>query len=84
MAAFTDAFRSLGFEVCQNPVLELGCTKIAIFVNRLGIPTHAARQLTDGAWTSKLGPYKDISHELHALEGDEYGRVSLIMKKVIQ
>ena len=36
-----------------------------------GLPTHAARQLSDGNWTSKLGPNIDITHSLSGLEGPE-------------
>jgi len=43
--------------------------------------THAARQLDDGTWTSKLGSLEDITHELQALEGADYGHVVLFMKR---
>jgi hypothetical protein len=55
-------------------------------------PTHMARQLPDGSWTSKCGPNEDITHyTLDALEsyglaygsGDEYGRDVLYMKRFI-
>ena len=46
-----------------------------------GICTHASLQLADGKWTSKLGFLNDISHSLHALEGELYGSVVCIMKR---
>jgi hypothetical protein len=52
-----------------------------LFADAAGIPTHAARQLTSGAWTSKLGNAADIEHELRALEGEIYGVVALILKR---
>ena len=34
-----------------------------------------------GLWTSKLGDWEDIRHELQDLEGEFYGSVALIMKR---
>lgn len=46
--------------------------------------THAARQLPDGSWTSKLGPDEDILHRTpQALVGDLYGQVQAIMKRTL-
>jgi hypothetical protein len=42
---------------------------------------HAARQLTDGTWTSKLGREIDITHTLPGLEGGEYGRIAMYMRR---
>jgi hypothetical protein len=61
--------------------LEPGSEKIAVFANAKGVPTHAARQLASGFWTSKLGVSEDIEHRLRDLEGDIYGTVALIMKR---
>lgn len=60
--AFVQAYRSMGFEICQDAALEAGWEKIAIFAGQDGTPTHAARQLSTGAWTSKLGKLEDIVH----------------------
>lgn len=47
-----------------------------------GTPSHMARQLESGAWTSKLGESYDIEHhELHALEGPGYGRLECILAR---
>jgi hypothetical protein len=44
--------------------------------------THAARQLDNGKWTSKLGQLEDIEHEsLEALSGAVYGSVVQVLKK---
>ncbi len=80
MAAFRDAFASLGYVVCDHDELELGTEKIALFALD-GVPKHAARQLPSGRWTSKLGPSEDIKHSLHDLTGAVYGSVVLIMKR---
>ncbi len=77
-----ELFRAAGYELCDDGMLEAEHEKIAIYVKD-GEPTHAARQLGDGQWTSKLGKYEDIEHDsLDALNGDgfgEYGGVALFM-----
>ena len=61
LAAFIAAFRTLGYELCSDGALEQGIEKIAIYTLN-GKPTHAARQLPSGDWTSKLGKWVDIQH----------------------
>ena len=81
-----ELFRQAGYEVCSDDSLEVGHEKIAVYAKD-GEPTHAARQLGDGRWTSKLGKYEDIEHDsLEALNGDgygEYGSVELFMVRPI-
>ena len=78
------AYELVGFERCANVTSELGYEKIAIYVNSSGLPSHAARQLQDGRWTSKLGEWPDIEHDsLEVLEGAFYGQVSSIMRRQI-
>ena len=81
MDAFRQTFAQEGYEPCDTPSLEPGHEKVAVFTNAAGAPTHAARQLLNGKWSSKLGKAEDIEHDLEALEGDEYGSVALIMKR---
>ena len=45
------------------------------------IVKHAARQLTSGRWTSKVGQNIDIEHTLAGLEGPFYGEVVRILKR---
>jgi hypothetical protein len=86
---FVTAFRGLGYFVCDNSRLERGFEKIALYARR-SIPTHMARQLMDGSWTSKCGPEEDITHfTLDALESygpwpphAEYGQPILYMKRL--
>ncbi len=78
--AFVMLFASLGFTETETSTLESGVEKIALF----GIgtkPTHAARQLPNGVWTSKLGPWEDIEHSLQALTGDVYGEVVRVFRR---
>jgi hypothetical protein len=79
--AFIAAFSTLGYVVCPGEEPEQGFEKIALFADAHGVPTHAARQLDGGRWTSKLGQLEDILHALHDLEGILYGSVVLVMKR---
>jgi hypothetical protein len=78
--AFRDAFATLGHVICDNEQLETGYEKVALFA-LAGKPKHAARQLNNGSWTSKLGPMEDIAHALHDLTGMVYGSVVMILKR---
>lgn len=78
--AFYAAFASLGYERCADGRQERGVEKIALYALN-GKPKHAARQLPDGSWTSKLGEALDISHSLRGLEGPLYGQVVGYMRR---
>ena len=68
LEAFAAAFATLGHSPCSGEEIEAGFEKIALFAKGEA-PTHAARQLPSGRWTSKLGLREDIEHELHAVGG---------------
>ncbi len=79
---FIKVYEALGYSLCDNDRYEEGVEKVAIYVDSEGIPTHAARQLNNGRWTSKLGKLEDIEHNtLEGLAGYEYGTVAVIMKR---
>jgi hypothetical protein len=78
--AFHMAFESIGYSRCANGQLEPGFEKVALYA-LAGQPKHAARQLPDGRWTSKLGKYIDISHALGGVEGPVYGQVAGYLKR---
>jgi hypothetical protein len=80
LRAFILVFESLGYQQCENGDLEADFEKIAIYALN-GKPTHAARQLRDGRWTSKLGRDIDISHTPSGLEGPAYGQVAVYLKR---
>lgn len=82
LAAFQKLFEKVGYEVCEHGELEAGFKKVAVF-EKNGSPTHAARQLPDGNWTSKLGTHEDVKHSLAAMSGGRYGDVALFLKKKI-
>lgn len=79
--AVIQAYTTIGFVLCQTSELEPGVEKIAIYVHSNGTPTHTARQLPSGKWTSKLGQSEDIEHELNGLTNSEYGSVARILKR---
>lgn len=73
-------FSELGyFESSEWNTFDPGFEHVAIFGDEEG-PTHAARQLVDGTWTSKLGLAEDISHnDLGVLIG--YGAVVAVLRR---
>jgi hypothetical protein len=80
---FIAAFALLGYALCAHAEVEASHEKIALFADTAGLPTHAARQLPSGRWTSKLGTAEDIEHELRDLEGALYGAVVVIMRRPV-
>ena len=71
-----------GYTEAEFDKLETGIEKIAIYADASGDPSHVARQTETGQWSSKLGKDYDIQHStLDALEGDEYGKVAVIMQR---
>ena len=79
--AFRAAFATLGYGPCGPDDAEPGFERVAVFCDEAGRPTHAARQMPDGRWTSKLGELVDIEHELSALAGAQYGTVALVLRR---
>lgn len=81
--AFVLMFEGQGYVSCPNGDLEAGFKKVALYALN-GAPKHAARQLPDGRWSSKMGRDIDIEHNtLHALEGPFYGTVVRYFKKAL-
>ena len=80
---FVKAFRESGYEKCADDSFEKGYRKIALYITP-GTKncTHAARQLSNGFWTSKLGQEYDIQHSSpKEIEGFCYGTVYCYMKR---
>lgn len=81
--AFIAAYQTRRYLVCDNGDLEEGFEKIAIYAVSMK-PVHAARQLPNGKWTSKLGRSIDIEHPtVEGLESSVYGTVELYMKRAV-
>lgn len=82
LSNYMQVFATLGYVACEDSKLEDGIEKVALFTDEDGSPSHAARQLISGVWTSKLGDAEDIEHNtLEALEGDVYGTVAQILRR---
>lgn len=81
VVAFVAAFATLSYVPCEGEAAEPGCERIALYATPDRVPTHAARQLPGGRWTSKLGRREDVEHGLHDLEGEVFGGVVQIMKR---
>jgi hypothetical protein len=79
---FAGAFGLQGFSLCEDPGHEVGYEKVAIYANENGV-TYAARQNSDGQWTSKLGRDIDITHTLGGLEGGVYGKVVMVLSRPV-
>jgi len=48
------ALSTVGFDECENGAPEAAFQKVAIYSDTHGWPTHVARQLASGTWSSKL------------------------------
>lgn len=84
LSAFAAFFARCGYIPCDSRDPEVECEKVALYVGRDYLVLHAARQLQDGRWTSKLGSSFDIAHSLTGLEGPEYGFVAQILKRPVR
>ena len=89
LRAFSAAFTTLGYDECQDDTLEIGYEKVALFAklddSGVLLPTHAAKQLCDGQWTSKLGPLEDIEHKkVEDVSGPRYGTPAMFMRRAVR
>src|SRR5205814_1385509 len=83
LEALEQAFRCLGYELCTDGSLEARWEKVALCGDNV-FYTHAARQLSNGKWTSKLGAAEDIEHDApDDVAGGVYGQVVRFMKRVV-
>ena len=81
LQAFERALGLAGYVERSDARVDVGKEKVAIYASSSGMPTHAARQVADGWWASKLGENIDIEHQLEALDGPEYGRIALVLAR---
>lgn len=83
VSAFKLAFATLGYKPCVTGRREKGYEKIVLYAKN-NVPTHAARQLKNGRWTSKVGSDVDIEHRVKDLEGPLYGEVAMYFRRTIR
>jgi hypothetical protein len=83
--AFIKAYETLGYVICNDESLEPGYEKVAIYVDiTTQKPTHAARQLASGKWTSKLGQDIDVEHDTPSgVSGSQYGYPMQYMRRSV-
>jgi hypothetical protein len=82
LAAYAAAYATLGYQRCNDGTFEFWLEKVVIFADASGVPTHAARQLDNGRWTSKQGRDIDIEHATpEALNGPDYGSPAVFMRR---
>jgi len=84
LGALEQVFSALGYQNCgMDSTLDPGFEKVALYGSGTTY-THAAKQLSSGKWTSKIGKADDIEHDTPAdVTGDLYGEVMEIMKRPI-
>lgn len=79
--AFAAALIALGYAPCATWDFDARLEKVVLYA-RAGLPTHAARQLPTGWWTSKLGPHVDIEHATpEVLAGGSYGDPAMVFSR---
>lgn len=81
--SFLAGFATIGYSKCHNGSYEAGYEKVSFYAVGKEV-RHAARQMHDGTWRSKLGPDEDIEHTLEGLEGWFYGNIVAFAKRPIQ
>lgn len=82
LESFIEAFGTRGYTTCADGNLEQDFEKIVIYLNEKKEPTHAAKQLEDGKWSSKIGENEDICHTTpDVLNGELYGKPFQYMKR---
>jgi len=80
--AYIEAYKTLGYSVCGDAEYESDFEKVAIYADSNGKPTHAAKQLDSGKWTSKLGRLEDIEHtDLDSIINPIYGTPVVYLKR---
>ena len=81
-AAFIEAFATIGYTPCDDGTLQADMEKVVIYVDAHGKPTHMARQLPNGVWTSKCGPWYDMAHNNpDVVAGGSYGSVCTYLER---
>jgi hypothetical protein len=78
------AFVAAGFIACEDGDPEMAFEKIAVYSLRPSEYTHAARLLSSGKWSSKLGVDVLIEHDApECVAGGVYGEIVQFMKRPV-
>ncbi len=82
IVSLIEVFAGLGYAPCGDAGDEPGFRTVALYADQHGDWTHAAVQLPDGGWSSKLGLFEDISHRTpESLDPNFYGEVHCFMRR---
>ncbi len=82
ITSFIELYKLIGYEICNSSLLENGFEKVALFLDNFDSPTHAAKQLSNGYWTSKLGCEYDIQHSINSMNNSVYGNAKIFMSRL--
>ena len=83
MESLKEAFAGLGYEQCDDSNVEDGYQKVALYGFQ-GRFEHAAVQMPNGRWRSKMGQRPVIEHRsLESLSGGLDGNVAFYMRRVV-
>ena len=82
MESLKEAFAGLGYEQCDDSNVEEGYQKVALYGFQ-GRFEHAAVQMSNGRWCSKMGQGPIIEHSSpESLSGGPYGDAAAYMRRV--
>lgn len=78
---FVDFYQLCGYTKCASAILEHGFEKVILY-HVAGRVAHAALQLVDGTWTSKIGDLADIMHVTpEVVESNQNGRPAIVLRR---
>ena len=81
MESLAEMFAGLGYEQCADSGVESGYQKVALYEAE-GKFQHAAAQLPNGRWRSKMGQGPVIEHRSpESLSGGMYGDATITMRR---
>lgn len=84
LESLIEVFAGLGFEQCHDSQVEEGYQKVTLYEER-GAWTHAALQMPNGHWRSKMGEGPVIEHpNPESLSAGPYGDATTFMRKSVQ
>ena len=84
MESLKEVFAGLGYERCNDSNVEDGYQKVALYGSQ-GRFEHAAVQMPNGRWRSKMGQGPVIEHlSPELLSGRLYGDPTTFMRKAAQ
>ena len=81
IASLVEVFAGLGYEQCDDSRAQAGYQKVALYEVQ-GEMKHAAAQMPNSRWRSKMGQGPVIEHRSpESLSGGPYGEATVYMRK---